>query len=190
MSLNRVRPVVTCLSLFLLLACSAVVLASDEGELAPAAVAAVERLFPGSAILDVEQETEAGVAFYEVAVRAGSRRLEVEVTADGLIGEIETAIEPSALPRAVAEGFARIAAGASVKHAERHEVRGVPQNGTFAPVDPPRVLYELSYVQGGERREIALGEDGKPVQQTDDDTDGDDDDLEEEEEGAASRDLG
>jgi hypothetical protein len=182
------RPIVVCLSV--VLACSAATLASDEGELTPDATTAVTQLFPRGSILDVVQETEAGVAFFEVTVRDGSRRVEVEVTADGNVGEIETEVPLADLPRAVADGIARLAGGATVKHAERHEVRGVPRNGTFAAVEPPVVLYEVSYVDGGVRREITLGEDGKPVPQADDDSDGDDDFEEGEEEEAADLDLG
>ena len=63
--------------------------AGDSEELTPAAAAAVEELFPGATSLDVEQEREDGVRFYEVELRDGDETIEIEITAEGRLLTVE-----------------------------------------------------------------------------------------------------
>jgi hypothetical protein len=143
-------------------------------ELTPAAATTVKALFPAATVMGVGQESEQGVSYFEVAVRDGDRRVELEVTADGAVGEIESVWSIADVPQAARDQILRNTRGTDVKQVQRHEVRGVPRNGTFAPVDPPVVLYEAEYEDNGRRREFVVAEDGSPPpfeEEPDDDDD-------------------
>lgn len=142
---------------------------AQAAELTVAAASAVKKLFPRALLEVVGVEREGGVQYYEVAVREGTQRLEIEVTADGAIGEIETEVTSADLPQAARDGMLKSAAGAALREIERHEVRGVPKNGSFAAVDPPLVFYEAKYEAGGVWKEIAVAQDGSLLPAEDDD---------------------
>lgn len=147
-------------------------------ELTSEAEAAVTVLFPGATILGVGQEREHGVVYFEVNLRDGEQLIELEVTPSGAVGEVETAISMADLPGAVGEEIDRLTRDATTAEIERHEIRGVPEGGTFIPVDPPSVFYEVEYLADGVRREIALTPDGRTAElreSGDDDSDDEDD---------------
>ncbi len=131
--------------------------------LTPQAETALRNLFPAAQILAVATERERGVRYYEVALRQGQGNIEIEVAPDGSVGEIETRVAPAEVPRAAMEGILQATGGSAVLEVERHEVRGAPQNGTFIPVQPPRVFYEARYEVEGVRREVAVSPDGSPL---------------------------
>jgi len=152
--------------------------AGGPKELTPAASAAVKGRFPAGSIVAVSQEREGGVRYFEVAVQDGPRRVEIEVTAEGTIGEIESVVALDDLPQAVRDAIRTLTAGGSVEVVERHEVRGEPWGGAFVPVEPARIFYEVKSRMDGALREFAIGPDGKalPAEGDDDDDGADDDD--------------
>lgn len=67
-----------------------------------AVTAAVRQRFPNAELKSAGKEVEGGKTVYEVAIRAGGQGLEVTLTPDGTIVEIEKQIKAGRLPRAVA----------------------------------------------------------------------------------------
>jgi hypothetical protein len=149
--------------------------AGDRDSLPAPAADAVRHLFPAASIIDVGQEREDGVLYYEVVLREGNQEIEMEVAPDGTVGEVESRVELAAVPKIVRDAIARQAGGATVRGIERHEVRGVPDGGVFVAVDPPRVLYEVAVELDGARRGFTIGADGKTLESEEDDHDSDDD---------------
>jgi hypothetical protein len=151
--------------------------AGGAEQLPPPAVAAVRRLFPAASVTGVGQEREQGVLYYEVVLREGNARIEVEVSPDGGVGEVERVVALAAVPQVVRDGISRRIGGAPVREVELHEVRGVPRGGVFVPLDPPRTVYEVACDLDGVRTELAFRADGTPLSEEDDrDADADDDD--------------
>ncbi len=75
--------------------------------------------FPGAEIEKVEKEEEDGQVVYELELRDGEGRIDVEVRADGRILQIETAIKPADLPGPVARLVAARHPGKAVEMAEK-----------------------------------------------------------------------
>lgn len=153
------------------------------GALPEAALKAIQASFPNAAIGDVEKEREKGVPYFEVELREGGREFEVEVTADGKIGEIEAKVAPGDLPEAITAKVKELAAGAQIRGAEKHEVRGVPLYGTFATLAEPVVVYEVTYRAPGAQRNarVTLRANGELVRAAARDDDDDDEEEEEDE---------
>lgn len=136
--------------------------AAEAGLRMPAKVAeTIKREFPSARVTGVGREEENGVMYYEVNLRDRGRRVEVEVTADGAIGEIEAYPRVEDLPKDVRAIVAKATKGALRVRIERHERRGRARNGTFVPLPTPTVSYEVRYVLGGRRRRLWL--DGKAI---------------------------
>src|SRR5262245_47646599 len=79
--------------------------AGASEELTPQARAVVQALFPDAAVIGVQRETEGGVSYFEVDVRRGDERIEIEVTAEGAVGEIETRVALADVPQAARAGI-------------------------------------------------------------------------------------
>jgi hypothetical protein len=155
-------------------------LASSKTELPAAAEAAVKALYPGSSVAAIHVERENGVPYYEVTLRQGSTERDVEVTAEGTIGEIESAVAWADLPGTTREGILKSSGNVVPLEVERHEVRGRPEGGRFVAVNPPIVFFEATYDSAGKRQEIAVTADGRllPPEGEDDDAEADEDDPE------------
>jgi hypothetical protein len=150
--------------------------AEETQELPTAAAAAVKKLYPDAEIVDVAHEREEGVTYYEVGLRDGDARIEMEVTADGKVGEIETAVVWKDVPEQIRQQILAETGGAKPSAVERHHVHGVPEGESFRRVDPPIELYEIEYEVAGERREISIASSGLVMMEID--TADDDDDSE------------
>jgi hypothetical protein len=152
--------------------------AGGAKELTPAATAAVKGRFPTGSIVAVNQEREQGVRYFEVALKDGERRVEIEVTAEGTIGEIESAVAIEDVPELAREAIRTLTAGGSVEAIEWHEVHGEPWGNAFVPVDPARTFYEVKSRVNGAFREFAIGLDGNALApERDDDGDAEDGDA-------------
>lgn len=157
-------------------------------ELTPSAATALKNLYPRGQVLSVGVEREHGVLFYEVEVREGNAALEIEVTPDGDIGEIESRVMLTELPKPAMEGLRKWTAGASIGEVERHEVRGVPRDGRFVEVEPAIVFYEAKYEADGVRKEISVLQDGSRLPSAADDDREDADDNSSEDSASAGDD--
>jgi len=120
------------------------------------AAAAVKEAFPKAAIVDVEVEVENGVKLYEVTLSQNGKKMGVEVTADGLLGEIEQRVTEAEVPKAVADAIAEKARGGRVRRIEKHEVRGITRAGKLIPLETPKTIYEVQIVRNGKREEFEI----------------------------------
>ncbi len=82
------------LSAVMLLGASSVALLSagekiKVADLPAAVVKAIEGRFPGAELLSAEMERDDGKVEYEVNIKHAGKKYEVEVTADGVIKEVE-----------------------------------------------------------------------------------------------------
>jgi Putative beta-lactamase-inhibitor-like, PepSY-like len=80
--------------------------AGEEGvpleQLPKAVTAAVKKRFPMAQTLAAGKETEDGKVTYEVTIKDKDHRIDVSVTPDGTITELERRIEEKELPKTVA----------------------------------------------------------------------------------------
>lgn len=129
---------------------------AGRSNLPPKARESIQRNFPKARITAVGRERENGVMYYEVNLKENGKRFEVEVTADGTIGEIEANLRLSDLPADVREIVAKATKGASRIRIEKHERRGRAKNGTFVPLAQPTERYEVKYYLKGKRRRLWL----------------------------------
>ena len=119
----------------------------------------------GAPILEVERETEAGVVVYGAAWRKNGVLHEAEVTADGILLEVEEGVARESMPPAVQAAVA--------KH-----FPGRPQ---LKIVKKTVMLYEVEARIDGQEVELYVLPTGRVIDQPDDDDDhnggnGDDDD--------------
>lgn len=156
------------------------------GSLPEAALKALQTSFPDATVTEVEREREDGVPYFEVEMEAIDKEFDVEVTADGRIGEIETEMWAKDLPPVVAAKAKEAAAGGELGKVEKHEVRGVPLYGTFAALAQAQIVYEITCRAPGDKRRgtIVVRDNGDLVRVVkgdadDEDDDGDDDDDDE-----------
>ena len=145
---------------FALMTLAAAALAAGTAALPEKAAAVVKANFPDARITGVGRERERGAWYYEVDLQDGKRRIGMEVTEDGVVGEIESRVLLSDLPDSLQEKVRdRIGRGRVVR-VEKHERRGVARSGTFVPISKPRISYEVKYYdEGGRRRELQLASD-------------------------------
>jgi uncharacterized membrane protein YkoI len=141
--------------LALLGACSLTFAASRK--LPEKAAQVIEANFPDARITGLGRERERGAWYYEVALREGNRRFEVEVTDDGVIGEIEGRVLFADLPPELQQKVRERVGRGRLARIEKHERRGVARSGKFVPISTPRISYEIKYyTANGERRELQL----------------------------------
>jgi uncharacterized membrane protein YkoI len=141
--------------------------------LPPAAADAVKAAFPQARIVEVEQEKEDGVTVYEVELRQDGKEVEITVSPDGVIVEVETQIPEAELPKAVAQTIAKVAGGAKVEEIEREETRAVVRDGKVVKLDEPRITYEAEFRKDGRETEVEIAADGS-VLKTEAEDDGED----------------
>jgi len=122
-------------------------------DLPSAAVNAVKERFPGAEIRDkVEKETESDGVFYEFELLKDGREIEVEVSAEGRIREIEAELTAADLPKAVAAAIGEKFPGGQVKKAkEEIKFQG----------EQERKVYEVDVLVDGKKLEVKLDPDGK-----------------------------
>lgn len=104
------KSILWCLTLVLAsLATVALVQANEEkvplDKLPKAVVDAVKKRFPAAELVSAEKETDAGKTVYEVAIKNKEQSIEVTLTPEGTITEIETKIEAKGLPMAVTQAL-------------------------------------------------------------------------------------
>jgi uncharacterized membrane protein YkoI len=121
-----------------------------------AAQDALLKAFPGATISEIERESEDGVKFFSVELEQDGKEIEVEVTAEGAFGEVESVVALESLPAAVQKALGEATKGGKIAHIEKHEIRGRPEAGKFIPVDPPKLVYEAKYTLEGKRKSAAV----------------------------------
>jgi hypothetical protein len=121
---------------------------------------ALQKLAGSNPIIKVESEKEHGVQVYEAAWTADGTKTEAEVTADGVLLEMEEWVKADKVPQAVRETAEKALAGASKLSYEKHTV----------------VFYEVEGKVDGKKKEVSISPAGKLMSQEDEDKDDDDDD--------------
>ena len=119
-------------------------------------VDAVKKKYPRAKLVGFEQETEQGKLIYEVAVKAGARKIDVDVAPDGKILAEETLIKADELPAAVKKGLA------SSKYA-KWAIKRAEQVVTNEQADRPS--YELIVADHGSVMEVVLDQTGAVTKQ-------------------------
>jgi uncharacterized membrane protein YkoI len=116
--------------------------------------------FPDARITGIGRERERGAWYYEVVLHEGKRRFEVEITDDGVIGEIEGKVTFADLPPELQQKVRERVGRGRLVRVEKHERRGVARSGEFVPLSKTRISYEIKYYNAsGERRELQLASD-------------------------------
>ena len=126
-----------------------VVSAQSEAGLPEAVEEAVRKAFPDAEIRSFGQERESGVRYYEVNLVLDGHRVEVEVDKYGGIGEVERRVSLDELPEALADSIREARGPHGRIRIERHERWGVGRDGRFAPLETPRLFYEIKVYVGG-----------------------------------------
>jgi uncharacterized membrane protein YkoI len=130
---------------------------AKSSELPEKAAQVIKANFPGARITGVGRERERGAWYYEVVLKDGESRFEVEVTEDGVIGEIEAKVLVDDLPPELQEKVRTQVGQGRLVRVEKHERRGVARSGKFVPLSRTRISYEIKYYNvAGERRELQL----------------------------------
>jgi len=148
--------------------------------LPPKAAKAIRDAFPNGRIKDVEPEREHGVKLYEVELAEKGREVEVTVSPDGIIVEVEVAVPVKDLPEAVMKTVRMHSKGGRITEAEKVKARAVVKAGKLVRLPKARVFFEVEIVKNGRELEMNVLPDGKllgaPKRDDDDDDDDHDDD--------------
>ncbi len=133
---------------------------SADTVLPPAAIKVLKAHFPGAKVTAVGRERERGAWYYEVDLEQSGARVSVEVTGDGVIGEIEARVDLDDVPPATLAKLRQRVGEGRITRVERHERRGVARAGRFVRLATPRILYEVRYVtRDGSRRDVQVASD-------------------------------
>jgi hypothetical protein len=135
------------------------------------AVAAIRAEFPRAEIDEVTEPKGFGGSggkgtpmFWNVRFHVGDKKHELAVLPEGTIMRLPTAIEVKDLPRPVAEGVARAAPGATIRNAEKNEMRTTLK---YVALDKPRVLqYSIDVVKDDKRSRVTMNSEGANVKVT------------------------
>lgn len=128
---------------------------------------AVKTRFPNGEIKSAEKEVEDGQTSYEIALRDGGHAIDVALSANGAIVEIEKEIAVKDVPKPVASAVAAKYPGATIRKAE--EI--VAYKG-----GKEEKSYEVVVAESGKKSvEVKLSADGKIVKHEEDDEDEGDD---------------
>ncbi len=113
-----------------------------------AALKAVKDKFPGAKLTGAEKEKKDGKVTYEIAIAYKGRKIEVHVTPDGKITEIEKEITLKELPKPVADALKEKYPKAKIEKLE--EVTA-----------GEKVTYEAHFVVGKKKLEVVFDPSGK-----------------------------
>ncbi len=116
---------------------------------------AIEDLFPGGRVLEVERETRV-FRVYEVEVRVDGKVQDVTLLEDGTVLSVEQEVSIADLPHAVAEKVKQLTAGskAEVEKVEHRNELAV------AKIEPARTEYEVEYRVNRKLHKAMFAEDG------------------------------
>lgn len=117
---------------------------------------AIRQAFPEATIRSFGRERENGVLYYEVNLSQDDKRMEVEVSPDGLIGEIEAKVALADVPEDVQPRIVAATRGMRIRRIELHERRGRAEGGKFVPLASPTIKYEVKYFDGRKNRSVMI----------------------------------
>lgn len=127
----------------------------DLAKLPAKVSAAVKDKFQGAELVSASKESEDGKLLYEVQIKHQGKVVEVTLTEDGTIHEVETTIDPKDLPAAVTAALNKDYPTATIRKAETIEKGG-------------KTDYEVLIVTTDKKTvEIKYDKDGKVVEKED-----------------------
>jgi hypothetical protein len=129
------------------------------------AVAAVKKAFADAAIDEVAEPKGFGGSggkgtpmFWSVRFHVGDKKHELSVLPDGTIMRLPTPAEVKDLPRPVADAVAKAAPGATVRGAEKQEMRATLK---YVALDKPQVMqYAIDVAKDGKRSRVTTDGEG------------------------------
>ena len=132
-------------------------------------------------------EREETNKLYEIKLKQRDRKMNVVVSASGVIMAVSTKARLKSLPRALAESIRKKADGTRSARLERVEVRAVEKSGKIVTLLVPRIVYK-SVLLKVMQAQMTVAEDGtmvdrpkwRTIHRDDDDEDEDDDDDDDE----------
>ena len=132
----------------------------DLGAAAPQAAQALRSAFPDAQLVKASSEPEGGVQAYEATLMRDNRSIDVHVTPDGTLIEVETEVAIADVPAPVAETVKKLVGDGQMTKLEKVEVRGKAESGKIAPIDPPTIFYEVKFRKWGLPGEEQIAPDG------------------------------
>jgi hypothetical protein len=85
------------------------------------------------------------VKLYEAQLTQGKTRMEVEVTHEGLICEVETEVATGQVPPATMAVLVKEAGGGKI---QKIETQAQVKSGKVTKLETPRIAYEAKFVKG------------------------------------------
>jgi uncharacterized membrane protein YkoI len=134
-------------------------------DLPKAVRAAVKAKFPEGKLIKAAKEEDEGKTIYEVVVEEEDAKIDVAVSAKGMILEVERTIEPKELPKAVAATLKSKYPKAKIKKAERVV--------KYEEDEEEKYFEVLLASKGKEDVEVKLSAKGKILDDKDDEEDDD-----------------
>lgn len=134
-----------------------------RGGLPEAAVAAVQAAVPdgelgGSHITRARGGVE--ILYFGLS-QSDHRQVQVRVTPDGTIVEIDRPATAADLPRLVTAALGRAAPGAKVERLRQRELRARLADGKVVRIDPPQTVYEARILQDERQGMMEFAPDGR-----------------------------
>jgi hypothetical protein len=129
-------------------------------KLPKAVTEAVKKRFPDAELQSAEKEKEGDKTVFEVGIKNKGQKIDVTVTEDGKVVEIEKEIEAKSLPKAVSETLEKKYPKATYKTIE--EVIKVKDGK-----DEPAYYEVLLVTSDNKKLEVSLSADGKVTEEED-----------------------
>jgi hypothetical protein len=135
------------------------------------AVASVQAAFPKGQLDEVTEPKGFGGSggkgtpmFWSVRFHVGEKKYDLAVLPDGTIMRLPTAVEVKDLPKPVADAVAKAAPDATVRSAEKNEMRATLK---YVALDKPQVSrYAIEVVKDKKRSRVTMTGDAKDVKVT------------------------
>jgi uncharacterized membrane protein YkoI len=139
--------------------------AGDAKKLAPGDVPkkimdTVKARLPGAEVTSAEKETENGAIVFDLEMKDGGRKYEMDIKEDGTLVEIEKQVLDKDVPAAVTQALNAKYPGSAVKEVmEVNSVKGTRETPEH---------YEVVIATGGKEKEVVVSLDGKSVKEEED----------------------
>ena len=145
---------------------------------------AIKAAFPRATVTSVSQSIEDGVSVLDVELVQDEQRLEVDVSAEGVIFEVEHKVALDDLPKAVRSAVVTATSDARITRIEKCETRAEAKEGKLVSLAKPHTAYHVRYTVGerASTLQVRVGEAGSltvrkpgPGQEGNDEDDDDED---------------
>jgi hypothetical protein len=135
-------------------------------EKASKSVKAIKELYPDAVVKEITTEVyqdhsgTVDVLTYEIEFITKGTKREMVASPEGIIPHLWKPITEKELPKAVADALTKEVPGGKVESAAQYEIRAGLQ---FAPLDKPRIVYQLELEKDSQASKLNLRADGTPV---------------------------